>query len=476
MPRGDTPGGERLKWPNRAAVDPWRIDEEYGRVSGERRIIPGDIFQPVYGPIEGDGVAHVIKKKDFYNVALSPDERGLNMHRAGVRFPQLTKASFCSPCHQVVVHPAIKLEVAWDQYRASPAAAEGITCQQCHMSKTPGRPGGFKTGPIAVINGKAVNDKRQHADHTFFGPGYSIAHPGLYPYHPDAENYSMEAWLKFDYRAGWGTDDFEDRIDEEEIEVEFPEEWEDVDDRFDAREIVDVNLKKLRDKMDVRRETMEAGSKLDGPFFDVDPEVGEDLDFYYTVTNINKGHNLPSGSLGAQPQIWLNVALIDPDGKNIWESGYMDSHGDVADIHSLDVAAGTIAFDDQLFNLQTKFLVTGVKGTDREFYVPVNFDIDQIPFIRPAPQPASVLNHPPFIRMESRSLPPLSSRDAAYTVPGELIRKPGTYKLAVRLRSRQEPIYFMKFLGATPEMERSMNEWMIDIHPYTVKFQVREEE
>ena len=191
------------------------------------------------------------------------------------------------------------------------------------------------------------------------------------------------------------------------------------------------------------------------------------------MTNINPGHNLPSGSLGAQPEMWLNVVLMDPDGNNVWETGYVDSHGDMADLHSLDIAAGLIEHDDQLFNLQTKFLTTNVKGTDREMYLPVNFDVDQLPFLRPPQQPVSVMNHPPFVRMESRSIPPLSSRDADYSVPGALIGEPGTYKLSVRLRTRAEPIYFMKFVGATIEMEQAMNEWMLDVDAYTVEFEVR---
>ena len=51
--------------------------------------------------------------------------------------------------------------------------------------------------------------------------------------------------------------------------------------------------------------------------------------------------------------------------------------------------------------------------------------------------------------------------------------KPGTYRLTFRLRSRSEPIYFMRFCGATAEMERAENEWMIDVHPMTVEFEVR---
>ena len=40
------------------------------------------------------------------------------------------------------------------------------------------------------------------------------------------------------------------------------------------------------------------------------------------------------------------------------------------------------------------------------------------------------------------------------------------------MRSRAEPIYFMRFIGATEEMIRAMNEGMLDIHPYTVEFEV----
>ncbi|MGH6719329.1 MAG: multiheme c-type cytochrome, partial [Alphaproteobacteria bacterium] len=203
------------------------------------------------------------------------------------------------------------------------------------------------------------------------------------------------------------------------------------------------------------------------------PTVGESFSFTYRITNTNNGHNLPSGSLGAQPEIWLNVALIDPDGNNVWESGYVDSIGDMADLRSVDVLEGRLPADQQLVNLQSKFLTTNVKGTEREMSLPTNLDVDQLPFLRPAGVPTTVLNHPPFVRMEARSIPPLGVREADYSVPGELVTKPGTYRLAVRLRSRAEPIYFMRFIAATSEMEQAMNEWMLDVHPYTVEFDVR---
>jgi hypothetical protein len=137
------------------------------------------------------------------------------------------------------------------------------------------------------------------------------------------------------------------------------------------------------------------------------------------------------------------------------------------------VQAGAIAFDAQLFNLQTKFLTTNVKGTDREMYLPVNFDVDQYPFLRPAGVPTTVINHAPFVRMEGRSVPPGGSRDAHYTVPAAALAQPGRYRLLARLRSRAEPIYFMKFVGATADMEQAINEWMIDIHPSAAEFEVK---
>ena len=454
-----------------------RVNEAYGRANGERRIVEGTIFEPVYGDFGGDGVAEVVNDASSWKVATNEDERGNQIHTEGVKFPQLTESEFCTACHQVAVNLGIKLEVVWEQYRDSPAHKEGVTCQECHMSYTPGIPGNYKKGPAAVVDGRPVNPNRKRHDHSFAGPGYPIAHPGIFPHNPDAENWTVREWLEFNWREPWGDPDWEDAYEEavdegEREEIEFPEIWEDRFDREEARLVVEYNLELIEEKRDLRRAVMENGSHIDGPFFTSSLTLGSDLDFHYTITNTNPGHNLPSGSLGAQPELWVNVALIDPSGNNIWESGYVDSNGDMADNHSLDVLSGKIPYDDQLFNLQTKFLTTNVKGTDREMYLPVNFDIDQIPFLRPAQQPTTVMNHPPFIRMEGRSIPPLASRDANYSVPGELLTEPGIYKLAIRMRSRAEPIYFMRFVGATTEMERTMNEWMLDIDAYTVEFEI----
>lgn len=451
-----------------------RVKEQYSKVNGERRMEPGDLSQPVYGSGDGAGVAKAIENQDYYKVKPYVDVRGpgQTIHRQAIQFEQLSRSDFCASCHQVAVDPGIKLEVVWDQYRASPACREGITCQDCHMGRVPGVAAGYSIGPTAVISNRIVNPAKKHSNHVFFGPGASIAHPGIFPHNPKADRWTFNEWLCFDWRAGWGTDDFEDRVERGEIYVEFPPVWSNVDDRYDARDILNENFKRLAYKNELRRQVMENGSKVDGPFFAQQPMRGQDLSFYYVVTNTNPGHNLPSGSLGAQPQVWLNVVLIGPNGRRLFESGHLDSNGDVADLHSHDVQQGRIPNDAQLFNLQTKFLTTNVKGTDREMYLPINVDFDQLPFIRPGAQPISVMNHPPFIRMEAHSLPPLGSRKAKYYVPGNCLTQPGVYRLSVRIRSRAEPIYFMDFVESTPEMKRAMIESILDVHTYSVEFHV----
>jgi hypothetical protein len=277
-------------------------------------------------------------------------------------------------------YPGIKLEVVWEQYRASPACKKGIQCQDCHMGRVPGMPLGYDVGPVAEVAGMTVNEHRKRSNHIFHGPNYSIAHPGVFPFHLKANRWTMDEWLAFDWRAGWGTEEFERRVAEGQLRAVFPPVWAEADDRRDAREIIEDNLKKLHLKRENRIQVMENGSHVDGPIFDSPPRRGHDLRFHYIVTNTNEGHNLLTASLGAQPQYWANVVLIGPGGERLWETGYTDSQGDLANIHSTDVRHGRVPFDWQLFNLQTMFLITGAKGTDREFFLPVNVDIDQLPF------------------------------------------------------------------------------------------------
>ncbi len=80
-----------------------RVVERYGRVNGERRIEPGDIFQPVVGNIGGSGIAKAAADADNYKVKLHPGDKrpGQELHQGAIRFEQLGQSGFCVSCHQV---------------------------------------------------------------------------------------------------------------------------------------------------------------------------------------------------------------------------------------------------------------------------------------------------------------------------------------------------------------------------------------
>lgn len=448
-----------------------RVNEQYGRSHGDRRIEPGDINDPVYGGSNGQGLADAIARASELKLKLDDSKTpGQRIHRQSFFFEPLTQSDVCVSCHQVAVHPGIWLEVVHAQYRSGPAAAKGITCQQCHMGAVPGKADGYDWGYVAYLNDKPYGEPRKISNHTFWGPNYSIAHPGIFPHNPKAKKYSPREWLAFDYRAGWGTDAFERTVPPH---ATFPTPWDNADERRSARKIVDENLAAAQKKRESAIVTYQAGVEVGKPVFITPPRVGRPLKVAFKVSNISEGHNMPTGSLGAQPQLWLNVALVNPRGQRVWESGYLDTNGDLVDLHSIDVHEGRVARDANLFNLQTKFLVNNIRGTDREQPAPLNFSLDQLVFLRPGAVPVSVLNHPPLIRMEAHSIPPLDHRMAKYNIPAGALCEPGTYRISVRMRSRVEPPYFMRLIESSPEMIRRMNEGILDIVPASYTFTVQ---
>src|SRR5262245_20702044 len=236
-----------------------RVKEQYGKVNGERRVEPGKIFEPVYGSGEKSVIKDILADKETYSVKTSKDGRGTDIHNGMMTNPQLTKSEFCVSCHQVAVNLGIKLEIVWDQYRDSPARNAGVTCQDCHMGKVPGKAEGYATAPSAVVGRKELNPGRKHANHRFVGPGYSIAHPGIFPHNTKAQAFSIKEWLQFDWRAGWGTNEFEDKVARGNVKVDFLKRWADPLDREDARQLIDENLAKLDERYELRRQVMEIG-------------------------------------------------------------------------------------------------------------------------------------------------------------------------------------------------------------------------
>ncbi|MCA9309621.1 MAG: hypothetical protein KDA21_00310, partial [Phycisphaerales bacterium] len=113
-----------------------RQDESFGKNSGRTPIREGDLFAPVNGPRNGDEVARVIASPDeFGPVVTEAGRRGRRIHAEAHFFEPITQPGFCGSCHDVTLVNGFRLEEAFSEYKQSPAAERGETCQDCHMGK-----------------------------------------------------------------------------------------------------------------------------------------------------------------------------------------------------------------------------------------------------------------------------------------------------------------------------------------------------
>ena len=219
-----------------------RINKDYNKASGRLALVEGGLTEPIYGPSGNAELARVLDNRNVYRVVTDPNERGRKIHDEVRQFASISSPLFCGACHDVTLFNGFRLEEAFSEYRMSPAAARGETCQDCHMGKVQGVASGYEFGPAAVVGGEPTMP-RKITNHFFAGPDYSVIHPGIFPHNAEAQQMATLAeWLQFEHKAGWGTDEFEDNIPEGTV---FPERWRAIDDRYDARAIIATQLERL---------------------------------------------------------------------------------------------------------------------------------------------------------------------------------------------------------------------------------------
>ena len=411
-----------------------RVNMEYGKVSGRVALEQGGLLTPVYGPL-GDGeLNRVLENRDQYRVVTEEDKSGRKIHTEVGQFTQLSESSFCGTCHDVNLFNGFRLEEAFSQYKNSPAAAKGISCQDCHMGKVQGEVSGYEHGPAAVVGG-VETAARKLTNHFFAGPDYSVIHPGLFPHNAEAaEMATMREWLTFRYKEGWGTDAFENDLPDV---YEFPERWRAVDDRYDAREILDRQFKLLNWAEEKRYEVLRAGYKLGAIRITKNSQKG--LKFEVDVTNGTDGHPVPTG-FDAERLVWLQVTVKDESGQVIYESGDLDPNGDLRDAHSLYVHNGDLPLDKDLFSLQSKFITRNVRGGEREQVLAVNYSNDPLPFVRPFTRSLALTGQPAGARKHRLTIPPLATRTAKYHVKSKNLDDAYSYRLNVQLKTAMIPV------------------------------------
>lgn len=411
-----------------------RVNRNYGKVSGRLALVEGDLFSAVYGPAGEKELERVLSLPQKYRVVTERNKPGRAIHTKAEKFFEISKPSFCGTCHDVTLLNGFRLEEAFAEYKQSPASKNGVTCQDCHMGKVQGVAAGYDQGPAAIVGG-VPSKTRKVTDHFFAGPDYPIIHPGLFPHNVEAAAFkSLREWLQFDHKAGWGTDAFENNLPEG---YKFPEAWQSIDDRYDAREIIKVQYKRLKVASRKRMEVLRNAFKLSDIRVTRNDTGG--LEFDIDVMNITDGHGVPTG-FDAERLMFLQIDVTDADGKVIFRSGDRDPNGDVRDLHSLYVHNGELPLDEQLFNLQSKFLVRTVRGGEREQILAVNTSAAALPFVRPERRATTIFGRPRGARKHKKTIGPLGKRTASYSVEANALTGRAPYRINAKFISQMVPV------------------------------------
>ncbi|WP_281685490.1 multiheme c-type cytochrome [Thalassobaculum salexigens] len=411
-----------------------RIDRNYGKISGRLAIVEGDLYEPVFGPKGDEELNRVLDEPETYRVSTDRSAPGRAIHTEVERFFPLVTPGFCGTCHDVTLVNGFRLEEAFAEYHQSPASQAGVTCQDCHMGKEQGVASGYEEGPAAIVGGEPTRT-RKLASHFFAGPDHSILHPGLFPLNVKAQSFkTMREWMTFDDAAGWGTDAFENAAPRD---YPFPEAWRSIDDRYDGRKIVEAQKKRLAKADERRLEVLRNGLALDE--IRITSAAPGDLSFSATVRNITDGHSVPTG-FDAERLMFLDVTVTNADGAVVYRSGDRDPNGDLRDTHSAYVHAGELPLDEDLFNLQSKFLVRLLRGGEREQVLPINTSQGVLPFVRPEALPTTIYGRPRTARKHKQTIDPLGQRTAEYAVPAEALTGSGPYAISVKLKAQMVPV------------------------------------
>ncbi|MCA9118859.1 MAG: hypothetical protein H6822_16230 [Planctomycetaceae bacterium] len=434
-----------------------RVNQNWGRGSGRLALVAGGLNAPIYGPTGNQVLEEVLANPDRYGVmktSADPTIRGREVHAEVVPFFALTTPAVCGSCHDVFAPNGFRLEDAFSEFKASPAARKKFqNCQDCHMGLSPGEASGYAFEPAAKV-GNVSTPPRKRTNHMIAGPDYSIIHPGLFPHNPQAvrEEHAvfaddfesglatMREWLQFDYRAGWGTDAFERALPEN---YSFPAAWESQALRFRAADILRDQFELLEEASRQRHQVLSAGYKLGDIVLD---KAGRDgIHFRVNVFNGTDGHGVPTG-FDAERLVFLRVSVWDQNGKLVLVSGDLDPNGDVRDSHSLYVHNGELPLDRQLFSLQTRFVVRNIRGGEREQIVPVPYSLDPLPYTRPETRPFTVLGRPVGARKHKQNIEVGGTRWAKYHIDRSQLTCNGPYYAQVELVAGMVPVNLIHFI------------------------------
>lgn len=347
--------------------------------------------------------------------------------------PFMKQSAFCGSCHDVTGPDGVRLEEAFSEWRHSPAAEQGITCQQCHMGPVQGIPMQDCERPLgraATVPGVDPSriPLRPLSNHTFAGPDYSLL--------PDTEwPYKLDWMYETDYTKPECLTPYQQKT---LLEL-----------RHKNRDALAVAKQK---RLEVLRNS--ARIKLTVPAHAC---AGQTVNLRVDVKSIFAGHNLPTG-FSAERQVWVAINVYDALGRRVFASGDLDSNGDLRDEHSHAVETRHLPHDALLLNLQNKFTAVLQKGNERTTVLSVNRHLSPLNFVRPPTGIAQSFGRASNFRIAKASLPPFGERGQTYPV---LLAQPGTYYVDARLNFRHLPPALLDAIG-TPHLKHLLEVVKID--------------
>jgi len=251
------------------------------------------------------------------------------------------------------------------------------------MSPEPGLPVARERGPSAVVPGETYPD-RDIAVHRFVGPDYSVLDDFPYPDDLEASAAAQEEYAALIQRL------LGNSVRISSVHT----------DRMGAASVVTVALESL-----------------------------------------TTGHRVPTG-FTSERQLWVHLTVTDATGRTIFESGDLDSDGNLRDAHSHDVIAGIVDEDEQLVNLQSRNVV--IKRTYGDNGALESDDGSRFETETIFPFDADFIDR--------RSLEPLEVRPFRYEVDDLGGQRPLTVNAALRYRNL--PPYVLQSLHADEYIEK----------------------
>jgi hypothetical protein len=373
-----------------------RQDKNHGTGRGEVVVHPGTIDEkPLFGPFPGSDQD---PEKGIKQVQIGRE--GKLTHKA-VGFQNIRESQFCGQCHDVPVPNGYRLEDLFGEWRNSPAAREGTTCQDCHMGILQGVKSPRATGQIAVVQGLTFPE-RTLSDHTFAGPDYSVV---------DIDQFPLR---RFEWPVLMDDPNFDNWIAGVRKKLGEGAKLTPLDERkYKKYQTLVAKSEELLEM--AKRKRVELLKNAAVMTVNVPETIGrgDKLPIAVTIENKISGHAFPAG-FNTERQVWLAVTVKDDKGEVVYQSGDLDSNGDLRDEKSLDVLSGKLPFDYDLFNLQSKFKLKTVAGTERSDHFFFPRDVDNFMLVRPMNMPTAPFNGPFPVRTQKNGIPPLDSRTANY--------------------------------------------------------------